>query len=84
MSAYQPTGAPYEYAAYIPGTTVYAQINKIGGGAPPREYDGAWEYVLRGMGPDGPVLMSGTDLNSGLPITHARAARLAFAFYDGT
>lgn len=72
---FQPEGAPYEYEAYVSGTSVRAQMNKIGGGTPPKQYAGAWEYVLRADTANGKVLMEGTDLN--IPLL---ATKVAFEF----
>jgi len=70
----------FEYEAYVPGTSVWAQINKVGGGAPPRQYVGTWEYTLRDTTREGSVLMQGADLSIPLLVTHAVAAKTAFEF----
>lgn len=80
--AFAPHGAPYEYEARLPRTRVWAQINKIGGGTLRKKYTGTWEYVLRTDGPDGPVIIQGTDLDIPWPAKHARAAEAAFEFLD--
>jgi hypothetical protein len=70
----------FEYEAYVPGTSVWAQISKVGGGTPPKQYVGTWEYTLRNTTRDGKILMQGADLNIPLLVTHAVAAKTAFEF----
>jgi hypothetical protein len=70
----------HEHEAYVPGTSVWAQINKVGGGTPPKQYVGMWEYTLRDTTREGEILMQGADLNIPLLVTHAVAAKTAFEF----
>jgi len=70
----------FEYEAYVPGYDVYAQVNKMGGGTPPRQYTGGWMITLREGGKSGKVLMSEEPFYVPLPATHARAAKVACTF----
>jgi len=70
----------FEYEGYVPGTSAWAQVNKVGGGTGSRRYVGKWEVTLRELTEEGRILLQTADLDIPLPATHAQAAKVAFEF----
>lgn len=71
----------FEWEGYVPGTSLWAQVSKVGGGTPPRQYDGEWDVILRSVTRDGSILLDGK-IRTPLPTTHASAAVIASDFLE--
>jgi hypothetical protein len=80
------TDEDFEFDKVMPGTTVRAQVSKVGGGRVGPKYHGKWivrlraDKVTRARGPQ--YLLEADDLvtPASHPVTHAGAARIAMAF----
>ena len=70
-----------EWEGYVPGTSLWAEVDKVGGGTPPRQYDGEWDIILRYNGRAGSIAFDAR-IRTGLPTTHAMAAVVAAEFME--
>lgn len=76
----------FEFDKVIPGTTIRAQVAKVGGGSVGRRYYGRWvvrllaDKVVRQRGSQ--YLLEMDQLNTPVshPVSHMGAARIAAAF----
>jgi hypothetical protein len=76
----------FEFDKVIPGTTIRAQVTKVGGGSVGRRYHGRWivrlraDKVTRARGSQ--YLLEADDLvtPASHPVSHMGAARIAAAF----
>jgi hypothetical protein len=73
----------WEWSGMIPGTSVRAQVNKLGGGRVKRTYEGRWEVRLTAPDSDVDKAMDAYLDNTNIPLhaTHAQVARFAFEWF---
>lgn len=63
---------------YHTGYDLTVSVYKLGGGEIGEQYTGLWGYQVCDY--EGTVLIEGEDLRTGMPHSHARAARVAADF----